>query len=69
VVEEKFRFDFDEFKTQVGYRSVEFDNGAMVTAPSAQFNEVIKQEVLDEQQNEVQISTRGKVVSERLRKA
>jgi hypothetical protein len=69
VVDEKFRFDSDEFNNQVGYRSVELDNGAMVTAPSTQFNQVIEQEVLDEQQNEVRISTRGKVVSERLRKA
>ena len=69
LAQEKFRFDFEEFNEQVGYRSLELDNGALMMAQSVEFNEVFHQEILDEDAHEVRISTTGKVVSERLRKA
>jgi hypothetical protein len=69
LAEEHFRFDLDEFNNQVGYRSLELDNGAMMIAQSAEFDDVFHQEILDKKKHEVQISTKGRVVSERLRKA
>ena len=69
VAEERFRFDFEEFNNQVGHRCLELDNGALMTAPSADFDRVFHQEVLDKKAREVRISTKGKVVGERLKKA
>jgi hypothetical protein len=69
VAEERFRFDFDEFNKQVGYRSLELDNGALVMAQSAEFDQVFHQEVLNAKERQVRISTRGRIVSEKLRKA
>jgi len=67
--DERFRFDFDEFNKQVGYRSLELDNGALMMAQSAEFDHIFHQEVLDKEGRSVRISTEGKVVSEKLRKA
>ena len=47
LAEERFRFDFDEFNNQVGYRSLELDNGALVMAQSSEFDQVFHQEVLN----------------------
>jgi hypothetical protein len=69
LAKEKFQFDVAEFKSQVGYRSVELDNGGLLTAESDEFNEVFHREVIDEKKQEVRFSTKGKIVSERLRKA
>jgi hypothetical protein len=69
LVEQRFRFDPEEFDEQVGYRYLELDNGALMTAQSAEFDQVFHQEVLDEEEHEVRISTRGKVVTEKLGKS
>ena len=69
IAEERFLFDAAEFNNQVGYRSVELDNGGMLTAPTADFGKVFHREVLDEKKQEVRYSTEGKVVSEKLRKS
>jgi hypothetical protein len=69
LAEERFQFDLDEFKNQVGYRSVELDNGGMLTAQTAEFDKVFHREILDDKKQEVQFTTRGKVVSEKLRKS
>jgi hypothetical protein len=66
--DDRFRFDFDEFNNQVGYRSIELDNGALMMAQSAEFDDVFHQEVIDKEAHAVRISTEGKVVSEKLRK-
>jgi len=69
LAEERFQFDLEEFKNQVGYRSVELDNGGMLTAQTAEFDKVFHREILDEKKQEVQFTTKGKVVSEKLRKS
>jgi hypothetical protein len=66
---ERFQFDLGEFRAQVGYRSVELNNGAMLTAPSSEFDSVFHRDVLDERRQEVRFSTEGKVVSEKLKKS
>jgi hypothetical protein len=68
LAEERFRFDADEFRAQVAFRSVELDNGGMLTAQSSDFDDVFTREVLDEVKNEVRFSTSGRVINEKLRK-
>lgn len=69
LADERFRFDANEFQSQVGYRSIELDNGAVLTSQSSEFDEVFQQEVLDDVTQEVRFSTEGRIVSEKLRKA
>jgi hypothetical protein len=44
---EQFQFDMSEFSSQVAYRSVELDNGGVLTAESAEFEKVFDRQVLD----------------------
>jgi hypothetical protein len=65
---ERFRFDLTEFKSQVGFRSIQLDNGAMISAEAAEFDNVFHREVLDRDEQEFRFSTEGKVMSEKLKK-
>lgn len=69
IEQERFRFDFDEFNSIVRYRSVELDSGAMLTAPSMDFDKVFQKEVVNKSKREIRFSTVGTVVSESLKKA
>jgi len=69
TADEQFKFDDGEFKSQVAYRSVQLDNGGLLTAESRSFEEVFDREVVNKQTNEVRFSTKGKIVNEKLRKA
>jgi hypothetical protein len=69
LAQERFQFDVAEFKEVVGYRSIEIDNGGILTAPSSEFDRVFERRVVDAARNEVQYSTQGRVVGERLTKA
>lgn len=65
---ERFRFDLTEFKAQIGFRSVQLSNGAMLSAEAGQFDSVFQREALDAAAQEFRYSTKGKVVGEKLRK-
>jgi hypothetical protein len=67
VAEEQFRFDMDEFKSHIGYRSVELNNGGMLTAETDEFENVFHKE--DAGSGRVRFSTEGKIVNEKLRKS
>jgi hypothetical protein len=67
--DEKFQFDLNEFSSQVGYRSVELDSGGMLTAESADFDDVFQREAIDPARQLVRFSTEGRIVGERLRKS
>jgi len=69
VADEKFHFDANEFRTIVVYRSVELDNGGTMTALASSFDQVFRQELIPNSDHEVQFSTRGKVVDQRLKRA
>lgn len=69
VADEPFKFDATEFKNQVTYRSVQLDNGGMLTAESAEFEEVFDREVINKRTHEVRFSTTGHIVNEKLKKA
>jgi hypothetical protein len=68
IANEQFQFDIDEFKSQVGFRSVELSNGGIPTADSGDFNDVFQREIIDDKTHEVKFSTTGRIVNEKLRK-
>lgn len=69
LLDERFRFNPDEFKKQIAYRSVELDSGGMLTAQVGEFDNVFQREVLDEEEQKVRYSTEGKVVNEKFGKS
>lgn len=66
---EQFKFDIAEFRSQVAYRSVQLDNGGLLTAESENFEEVFNREVISQKTQQVRFSTTGRIVNEKLRKA
>lgn len=68
LAEERFRFDLSEFKNQIGYRSLQLDNGAMLSAEAGEFDNVFRRETLDKTEQEFRFSTTGKVVNDKLRR-
>jgi hypothetical protein len=62
-----FRLSADEFIAHLPYQSVEFDNGAMVTAPVESFDKCFTVEPVADG-TLVQYTTRGRVVDETLRR-
>jgi len=78
LYDEAFRFSREEFDQHVAFRSVELDNGAILTAEDARFDEVFDQrEVAPDRRSgavaspagtRMRFSTEGQVVNEQLRK-
>jgi hypothetical protein len=66
---EHFQFDIEEFKQHITFRSIELNNGGMLTAEASKFDNVFKQEKVDQGDNEVRFTTQGKIVDQRLRKS
>jgi hypothetical protein len=64
---DNFQFDPAEFTKQLPYRTVELDNGAMLTAEAASFDNVFDHKVV-EGGEKLQFSTVGSIVSEKLEK-
>jgi hypothetical protein len=64
---ERFLFSAPDFANLLAYRSMELDNGAMLTAPSGEFDEVFQKEVIDKRKNEVRYTTQGTVVNDKLK--
>jgi hypothetical protein len=69
LMSESFKFDAEEFKRHIAFRSVELSNGAILTAEASRFENVFKQEPAGPADREVRITTQGRVVDERLRRA
>jgi hypothetical protein len=67
LVADNFRFDAAEFDRQLPYRTVELDSGAMLTAPSGEFDKVFDQEIIDDA-DKIRFSATGTVVGEKLEK-
>ncbi|TBD50459.1 hypothetical protein ELH22_37795 [Rhizobium ruizarguesonis] len=65
---DNFLFDTAEFTKQLPYRTVELDSGAMLTAHSADFDEVFDQQEVGDGDGRVRFSTTGTVVGEKLEK-
>ncbi|MBC2665757.1 hypothetical protein H7F51_09495 [Novosphingobium flavum] len=64
---DNFLFNAEEFKKQLPLRTVELDNGAMLTADAGSFDEVFEHEAVADGEK-IKFSTVGAVVSEKLEK-
>jgi hypothetical protein len=69
LMRERFEFDPAEFRRHIAFRSIELSNGGILTAEASRFDEVFKQERLAPVDADVVITTRGRVVDQRLTKA
>jgi len=67
IAREQFLLDISEFRNYIAYTSVELDNGALLTADSADFEDVFDKQYLDEEHRIVEYSTRGKIINEKLK--
>ncbi len=65
LVNDRFRFDAEEFARHLAYKQVELDNGAILTAPADRFDEVFERARRRQQDT---FSTTGTVIDQRLRK-
>jgi len=66
LADKTFSFDPNIFKDRLPFRTVEIENGAILTAPSGQFSEVFQ--ITEKDDGVVEYSTSGKVADERLMK-
>jgi hypothetical protein len=64
----KFKFSANELYKHISYKSLELDNGAYLSAPAEDFDEVYKV-TRTGADNTISISTKGKVIDEKLKKA
>jgi hypothetical protein len=67
--EENFQFVPAEFLKHVFLRTVELDNGGLLTAATERFDEVFVSETVNKSKDIVRFSTQGKIVDQRFRKA
>jgi hypothetical protein len=67
LADERFEFVAAEFNDLLAFRSKELSNGAMLTAPSANFDDVFHEQTVDEATHEVKITTQGTVVNDKLK--
>ncbi|MBR7996114.1 hypothetical protein KDX08_27060 [Burkholderia cenocepacia] len=69
ILNDKFRFDRAEFDKHVAYRSIELDNGAVLSAQIGKFDDCFESIASDEDPEVVTYSTSGRVIDEKLRKS
>ena len=67
LMRESFEFDAEEFRQHLRHRLVELNNGAMLMAEDARFDEVFQSRPADIE-NHVRYSTEGEIVDQRYRK-
>ena len=63
----QFKFSAEEFSKHVKYRSLQINNGAVLTAPVGKFDKCFSREILSEERNEYRFTTHGTIVNERLK--
>ena len=68
LFEERFRFVPEEFVKHVAFRTVELDNGGLLTASTDRFENVFQKDVVDQSHDIVRFSTQGRVVDQGFRK-
>ena len=67
LMTDTFTFDATEFDKHVRYRTIELDNGAILTADDREFSNVFKEERFADD-NRSRYTTEGNVVAQRFRK-
>ena len=65
---ERFSFSREEFQKYLKFRSVELDNGGVMTADAVHFDRIFRGESIDGKDGEIRFTTEGKVVSQKLKK-
>jgi hypothetical protein len=65
---ENFQFVPAEFLKHVALRTVELDNGGLLTAATERFDNVFTSETVDASKELVRFTTQGKIVDQRFRK-
>jgi hypothetical protein len=68
LFDERFRFSRSDYDDQIAFRSVELDNGGMMIADNAQFDEIFRHEVIGNNTNRRRFVTEGTIVDQKLRK-
>lgn len=68
LMDEVFQFDLEEFDKHAYYRSIELDNGGIIMAEDAHFEEIFERSEVEVREGEVRYTTEGRIVNERLRK-
>jgi len=69
IIDQQFQFDRQEFKVHLPYRSVELDTGVRLSAPSEDFNNVLKMEDIAGEERKIRFTTEGKIKTENLGKS
>ncbi len=64
---EMFQFDLAEFNRLAAFKTTELSNNGILTAPSANFDDIFHREVVDEATGQIRITTEGKVINEKLK--
>ena len=67
LMSDTFTFDSDEFDKHVRYRTVELDNGAILTADDREFSNVFHEEQLGDSKRS-RYTTEGQILMQRFRK-
>jgi hypothetical protein len=68
LFDEQFRFMPDELSKFLAFRTVELNNGGLLTAPTDNFDKVFSRETVDSSKDIVRFSTQGTVIDQRFRK-
>lgn len=68
LLDDRFEFDSGEFSRHLTYKSVELDNGALLTAELEHFDEAFQRHQVENDGDEYIYKTRGRIVDERLKK-
>ena len=68
LLTERFQFDNTEFEKNLPYRSIELDNGAVLTAATTDFDECFIRNPLEDQPGVYEFKTSGSVTNDRLRR-
>jgi hypothetical protein len=68
LANERFQFSSEEFSKQVTYRTVELDNGGIMTAATEEFDHIFPSRAISGDVRTMRYTTEGRVVSEKLGK-
>jgi hypothetical protein len=68
LFDERFRFMPGELPKFLAFRTVELNNGGLLTAPTDNFDKVFTRETVDSSKDIVRFSTQGTVIDQRFRK-
>ncbi len=69
LLRDKFKFDLNEFRAQIPYRTMELDTGALLTAEANDFAKIFNTEVIDSAKRTIRVTTTGTITDEKVGKS